>query len=166
MSDLSQYLGGGFNADEIADDNNYDNSPLPKGDYYVEVESAKTQETKNGQGVGLNVQFAVLGSVADNSHEGRKLFNWFNLQHANEKAAEIGRREFASLCKAIGKLSPQDSDELIGTPLIVRIDIDKRDAERNVIKAYKAADAAPAPAAPKPTPAPAATAAPKKPWER
>ena len=47
MSDLSQYLGGGFNADEIADDNNYDNSPLPKGDYYVEVESAKTQETNN-----------------------------------------------------------------------------------------------------------------------
>ncbi len=163
MSNLSQYLGGGFNADEIASDDNYDNSPLPKGEYYVEVESAKTQETKNGAGVGLNVQFNVLGSVADNSHAGRKLFNWFNLQHSNEKAAEIGRREFAALCQAIGKPTPEDSDELIGTPLVVRVDIDKRDAERNVIKAYKAADAAPAPAAPKP--APAATAAPKKPWE-
>ncbi len=163
MSNLSQYRGGGFNADEIASDDNYDNSPLPKGEYYVEVESAKTQETKNGAGVGLNVQFNVLGSVADNSHAGRKLFNWFNLQHSNEKAAEIGRREFAALCRAIGKPTPEDSDELIGTPLVVRVDIDKRDAERNVIKAYKAADAAPAPAAPKP--APAAAAAPKKPWD-
>ena len=165
MSNLSQYLGGGFNANDIAEDRDFDNSPLPKGDYYVEVESAKTQETKNGQGVGLNVQFNVLGSVDDKSHAGRKVFGWFNLQHTNEKAAEIGRREFAALCLAIGNPSPADSDELVGQAIIAKIDIDKRDAERNVIKAYKAADAAPAPAAPKPTPAPAPAAAAKKPWE-
>ena len=164
MSDLSQIIGGGFNAAEVELPN--DNAPLPKGEYYVEVEKAETKQTANGQGVGLNTTFNVLGSVADNSHAGRKLFNWFNLQHSNETAERIGRAEFAALCMSVGKPQVQDSDELVGIPMIVRVDIDKKDAERNVIKAYKAADATPAAApAPKPTPAPAASAA-KKPWER
>lgn len=167
MSDLTSIIGG-FNAAEIEPAK--DNSPLPKGEYYVEVENAATKETANGQGVGLNTTFNVLGSVADNSHSGRKLFNWFNLQHANEVAQEIGRREFAALCMAIGKPQVQDSDELLGVPIIVKVDIDKKDSERNVIKAYKASgDATPAatPAAPTPKPAAAApAAAAKKPWER
>ena len=107
MSNLSQYLGGGFNADEIAEDSNYDNSPMPKGEYYVEVESAKTQETKNGAGVGLNVQFAVLGSVADNSHAGRKLFNWFNLQHSNEKAPRSGAASLQRFAEQSASLRPR-----------------------------------------------------------
>ena len=163
MSDLSNIIGGGFNANEVEAPN--DNAPLPKGEYYVEVEKAETKQTSNGQGVGLNTTFNVLGAVSDNSQSGRKLFNWFNLQHANETAERIGRAEFAALCRAVGKPTVQDSDELIGVPIIVKVDIDKKDAERNVIKAYKSADAAqeskPAPA---PQAAPAATSS--KPWER
>ena len=165
MSDLSQIIGGGFNANEVEDMN--DNSPLPKGEYYVEVEKAETKQTANGQGVGLNTTFNVLGAVADNSQSGRKLFNWFNLQHSNETAEKIGRAEFAALCRAVGKPTVTDSDELLGVPIIVKVDIDKKDAERNVIKAYKAADAAQesTPAA-APTPPPAATSQPKKSWEK
>jgi len=167
MSDLTSVIGGGFNAAEVEPAN--DNSPLPAGEYYVEVESAVLKDTANGQGKGLNTQFNVLGSVADQSQSGRKLFNWFNLQHSNETAEKIGRSEFAALCLAVGKPTVTDTDELLGVPLIVKVAIDKKDAERNVIKAYKNSGEASeqAAAAPTPPPAqatPAATA--KKPWEK
>lgn len=164
MADLTQIHPGGFNAADHEDDSNGD---LPAGQYYIEVEKAEMRKTKNGQGIGLSVQFNVVGSVADpEAYKGRKLFEWFNLQHSNPKAQQIGNAQFAALCKAMGKPSVNDTDELLGQFAIAVVKV-KNDEAR--IAGYKPATgqeppavAAPAPAAP--TPPPAAAAA-KMPWQ-
>lgn len=162
MSDISKYFDGGFKAEDHEEMR--DDSPLPVGKYFLEIEKAEVKETKNGEGVGCHVQFNVIGHVDDQSHKGRKLFVWFNLRHSNEKAQKIGNAEFAALGRAIGKPIVQDSDELIGGTFIASVGIDKKDATRNVIKKYSSAAtktqtvATPAPQAP-------AAAGGKKPWE-
>ena len=144
MSNLS--FMGGFNANDHEEQN--DNSPLPAGEYYIQLESGVLKDTANGQGKGFNATFDVLGDAQQN-HAGRKLFVWFNLQHTNETAQKIGQAEFAALCKAVGVLAPNDTDELLGKPFLAKVAIDKKDNTRNVIRKYSAIDSA-APAKPAP----------------
>lgn len=167
MSDLS--FMGGFNAEEHEDQR--DDTPLPEGEYYLELEKAELRDTANGQGKGLNAQFNVLGEES-NPHRGRKVFNWFNLQHSNEMAQKIGQSEFAALCKAVGIVAPEDTSELLGKPFLAKVGLDKKDKDKNVIKKYSLIDGAPAkPATPEPAAAPAPAqpaasgAAKKMPWE-
>jgi hypothetical protein len=167
MADITSLMGG-FNAAEYEEKPEFDNSPLPDGEYYLEIENAIVKQTANGKGTGCNVTFSVLGDVHDKAHKGRKLFAWFTLQHENEIAQSIGQREFHGLRLAIGKENAADTDEFIGANLVAAVGIDKKDAERNQIKRYKALEGYTAPAA-KPTPAaPPAAAAPakkKNPWD-
>ena|SRR5690625_246092 len=146
MGNIASAFGGqAFDPSQYKDQ---DNTPLPPGDYIVEVEKAEVRKTKNKQGLGCNVTFDVVGP----EYTGRKLFNWFNLRHANEQAEEIGQREFASLCKACGVPMIKDSDELLGKKLTVRVRIDKRDRDSNDISSYKPVEGQSAPAPTQPAP--------------
>lgn len=166
---------GGFNATEHEEQ--WDDTPLPEGSYYLQVEKAEIRETANKQGRGMNATFEVLGEVETNAHAGRKVFVWYNLKHSSEQAERIGNQQFAGLRKAVGVIAPQNTDELIGIPFIAKIGFDKKDKNKNVIKKYEPMEgqqAKPAtPAAPTPPPAadaPAAdapaTSKPKLPWEK
>ncbi len=150
-----------------------DNSPLPAGEYPLEIEKAEVRKTKNGEGLGANVTFEVAGPT----HTGRKVFVWFNLRHSNEVAEKIGQSEFAALCKAVGLVAVQDTDELLGKTFLGKVGIDRKDPNANRILSYKplSGQAAPAPsqaapvaAQPKQTQpaAPAAAQGGKMPWER
>tara|TARA_R110002012_G_scaffold155160_6_gene316037 strand:- start:2966 stop:3454 length:489 start_codon:yes stop_codon:yes gene_type:complete len=161
---------GGFNAEEYQEKPEFDNSPLPEGDYYVEIENAEIKETANKKGTGCNMKLAVLGDVHDNGHKGRKMFNWFTLQHENDMAQSIGQREFHALRLAIGKPTATDTDELIGQNLVIRVGFEKKDPTRNYIKRFMALEGyekpdkteakAPAPAASAPS-----SAVKKNPWD-
>ena len=159
---------GGFNAEEYQDQPEFDNSPLPAGDYYVEIENADIKETANKKGTGCNLQLSVLGDVHDNGHKGRKMFSWFTLQHENEMTQSIGQRDFHALRLAIGKPTANDTDELIGQNLVIRVGFQKKDPTRNQIKRFMALEGYEKPdktqAAPTPQAAPAA-AAKKNPWD-
>ena len=151
---------GDFNANDHNDE--HDDSPLPAGEYYLEVENINLKDTANGQGKGCNVQFDVLGHKDDGSQVGRKVFVWFNLAHSNETAQKIGLAQFASLCKAVGIVAPRGTDELLGAKFVGSIALDKKDNTRNVIKKYSPIEqTAPAQAA-----ATTETAKPKAPWEK
>ena len=150
-----------------------DNSPLPAGDYPLTIERAEVRKTKNGEGLGANVTFEVAGPT----QTGRKVFVWFNLRHSNEVAEKIGQSEFAALCKAVGLVAVQDTDELLGKTFLGKVGIDKKDPTANRILAYKplGGQAAPAPrqaaqpVAPQPQqtqPAASAAQTGKMPWER
>jgi hypothetical protein len=166
MADITSLMGG-FNADEYEEKPEFDNSPLPEGEYYLEIEDAIVKQTANGKGTGCNVTFSVLGDVHDKAHKGRKLFAWFTLQHENEMAQSIGQREFHGMRLAIGKEGAADTDEFIGANLVASVGLDKKDPTRNQIKRYKALEGY-APPASKPTTSPVAAAAPSKkknPWD-
>jgi len=166
MADITSLMGG-FNADEYEEKPEFDNSPLPEGDYYLEIEDAVVKETANKKGTGCNITFSVLGNVHDKSQKGRKLFSWYTLMHENEMAQSIGQREFHELRLAIGKPGAMDSDELIGCNLVATVGLDKKDPTRNQIKRCKALDGYEAPSEkPAAAPAPAAPATKKaNPWD-
>jgi hypothetical protein len=161
MGNLNQVLGSGYNAANVETN---DNEPLAAGEYIVQIDAAELRQTKAGTGTGCNMTFEVVDGPAT----GRKTFNWFNLAHENPKAAQIGQSEFAALCKAVGVLTPQDTDELLGKFLVVRLAV--KDG-RNEIKGYKPApDSSPAPVAQKPAPVAvqqsSSTPAKKMPWQK
>jgi len=168
MADITSIMGG-FNADEYEEQPEFDNSPLPAGEYYAEIADATVKETANKKGTGCNVTFDILGDVHDKSGKGRKVFAWFTLQHENDMAQSIGQRDFHALRLAVGKPTANDTDELLGANLVIKVGFDKKDATRNQIKKYIALDgfqAAPPEAAPQPTAAaPAAAATKKNPWD-
>ena len=83
---------------------------LPNGIYQLEISASEVKPTSNGNGTILTT---VIDVVAPESHKGRKLFgNSYNLENSNPTAQEIGQRQFASLCRAIGVDSVDDSEEL------------------------------------------------------
>ena len=107
---------GNFNANDYEP---IDFEPLPKGDYVAAITDSEVKLTKAGNGKGLNLEWTVLEGECQN----RKIFQWINLENPNEKAAEIGLRELAAVCQAVGVTEPGDSSELHDKPCVIKVRI-------------------------------------------
>lgn len=163
-----------------------DYAELPNGTYVMEIEASDVVPTKAGDGTILKTTNVV---VEPEDYKGRKLFNNYNLENKNSTAQEIGQRQFASLCRAIGVDGVEDSEDLHFKTFTVRVALGKPSKDgaypaRAEIKRYffpdegnvppAAIDAAPAkpandnrPAARPAQPAATAASAPaagKRPW--
>jgi hypothetical protein len=99
-------LGSTFDATKH-DTTQSDYSELPNGDYELEIEASEVKEGANG--TGLKTTMTVL---RPDEYQGRKVFNFYNLEHKNAQAQEIGQKQFARLCRAIGVSEVEDSEEL------------------------------------------------------
>jgi len=174
MADITSIMGG-FNADEYEEQPEFDNSPLPAGDYYVEIEKAEIKPTKKGDGTLCEVTFSVLGDVHDNGHKGRKTWARFNLSNPSAKCQQIGQAQFHGLRLAVNRPMANDTDELLSQNLVITVGLEKGGDGKTEPKKYMAlegyekpdkAAAAAAPAKPQPTAAaPAAAAVKKQPWD-
>lgn len=153
---------------------------LPPGRYEFAIVDTEIKTAKSGQGQYLQVTSDVIGGPLS----GRKLFDRFNIAHANKQAEDIGKGQLAALCAAVGVVRFNDTSELHGRRWVGDVRIDRNadtGAESNRVTAYMPAGAgAPAmpqqPAAPfgNGTPPPGAfvqqpaqpAAAPRMPWQR
>lgn len=126
---------GNFDATQVAPREDF--SPIPVGEYVVQITDSDVKPTKSNNGHRLELTFEVI----DGEFKGRKVFEGLNIDNPNPKAVEIAQRDLSAICHAVGKLQVSDSQELHYKPLVVRVDIEQRDgySPRNVIKAYKAA---------------------------
>lgn len=164
MSDISNL---NLNVEEESQNvNNFD--ALPKGEYVAMITQSEMKENKSGQGEHISVTFQII----DGEFDGRMVWGNWNVKNANATAEKIGRAELAACCKAIGVANPQTTEDLHDKPMIIRLDLDRKDPTRNQIKGYAPADrpaeaAKPSEAAPKAAPAAAtSTSAPKTaPWK-
>lgn len=101
-------LGQRFDATQH-DTTQSDYAELPNGTYQLEIEASEVKPTSNGKGTILKVTNNV---VAPEEYAGRKLFNNYNLENESAQAQEIGQKQFAALCRAIGVDGVDDSEEL------------------------------------------------------
>lgn len=101
-------LGTTFDA-SAHDTEQRDYEELPNGIYELEIEASDVAPTKDGRGTILKTTMVVL---RPEDYEKRKLFTNYNLENPNAQAQEIGQRQFASLCRAIGVQEVEDSEEL------------------------------------------------------
>lgn len=156
-------LGQRFNAQDY-DTEQRDFEELPNGVYQVEIEASDVTKTSNGRGTILKTTNIV---IAPEEFKGRKLFNNFNLENDNPQAQEIGQKQFAALCRAIGVDAVDDSEELHFRSYTVKVGLGKpsKDGQypaRAEIKRYYFPDEGnvPEPAVDANQPAPRQTAAP------
>lgn len=167
MADITNIMGG-FNADEYEEHPEFDNSPLPAGDYYVEIEKAEIKKTKKGDGTLCEVTFVVLGDVHDSGHKKRKIWSRFNLSNPSAKCQQIGQSQFHGLRLAVGKPMANDTDDLLSQNLVVTVGLEKGTTDKNEIKKYMALEGYEKPdktAAAAPTQAAAAPAKKANPWD-
>ena len=97
--------------------------PIPAGKYIAAITASEMKPTRAGDGSYLELQFQVV----EGEHKGRLLWSRLNLDNRNELAVKIARAQLASICKAVGVLTPNDSTELHDLPLQVTVRLKKRE---------------------------------------
>jgi len=141
-------------------------SVKPPGWYNVMIDASEMLPTKNGDGAYLKLQFDIL----DGQYKGQKFFDQLTLKHPNPQTVEIAYKKLSSIAHAVGILQVQDSQQLHGRPLKVKVKKKPADGqydESNDITSYKnineqvemAGGAVPGNTAPSFTPPPA-----QQPW--
>lgn len=134
------FLGGTFDATQVEPQGDF--TPIPPGEYKVQIISSEMVETsaKNGHMLKLELE------IVEGDQAGRKLFDRLNLDNPNAQAVEIAQRTLSAICHAVGKLSVQDSEELHMLPMIAVVKVDpprsangKDYGPSNSVKTYKAA---------------------------
>lgn len=108
---------------------------LPAGEYIAAIVKSERREAKAGNGNAyINLEF----EVQDGPAQGRRFWTMLNLWNTNSTAVEIAQRELNSICQATGRLRVDDSEDLHGVPMIVKLGV-KSDSygEKNVTKGYK-----------------------------
>lgn len=153
----------GFNASEVSTESNYD--PIPAGDYEVLIIESETKETKAGTGQYLQLTLEVLNG----HYKGRRIWDRLNLWNSNQTAVDIANRTLSQICHAVGVLTPQDSAELHGKPLMATVVIKSSPGygDSNEVKRYfSGKNPAPGPVPPQPAAANAPAGGPQVnvPW--
>lgn len=159
-------LGYTINQNDLPEAEDRDFSALPAGEYSVRIADAEIMATKAGTGQYIKMRLDVTGP----SHQGRVVFTNINIQNPSQKAEEIGRQQLGSIMRAINLPALQDTDQLVGGELIVKLSVTKSEqyGEGNDVKAYKSIDGSgsPMPSAPPATAPTQAAASGKPPWAK
>ena len=157
-----------INANELpVDEMNFDS--IPAGWYSVTVNGAEIKQTKAGTGQYINLGLSITGP----SHQGRMVFDIINIRNPNPKAEEIGRKNLGQIMKAVGLAQLQDTDQLVGGSMQVKVSVEDAsdpqygdvNGKQNRIKGYKAVEGG-ASAMPTAAPAESAPAAGKPSWAK
>jgi hypothetical protein len=109
----------GFNATDVSPSGF---EPIPAGRYLAVITDSEMRPTKSGNGEYLQLTFEII----EGPYKGRLLWTRLNIVHPNVTAANIAKAELASICRAVGVLTPQDSTELHNLPLIITVQLQRR----------------------------------------
>lgn len=111
---------------------------LPKGEYRCVMVASERKATNDGTGHYLNCEFSIL----DGEYQNQKIFCKLNvwLHPSKEKAIKIAKGQLSELCRAVNVLTPKDTSELHGKPLIVKVTIKTSDdyGDQNNVVGFKA----------------------------
>jgi len=154
------FLDQTFEADAMpVSDKSYE--PLPAGWYTAAITGAELKNTKAGTGQYIAIRYDIIGPT----HQGRIVFGNLNIRNPNPKAEEIGRQQLGEVMRAIGIAKVQDTDELIGGQLSIKVDIRSSEqyGDQNEVKGFKAIAGSTPPA---PVAKAAATGKAAPPWQK
>ena len=109
--------------------------PLPAGWYTAQITNAELKATKAGTGQYIAIRYDITGPT----YQGRIVFGNINIRNPNIKAEEIGRQQLGELMRAVGLAKVNDTDQLIGCSLQIKVDIRHQDGydPTNEVRGYK-----------------------------
>ena len=160
MSNLSGY---NFNAEEIEPSSSFD--PIPAGWYKAIISASEIKPTRDGYGEYLSLTLQVI----EGQYANRLVFARLNLKNANDKAVDIARKDLAAICRAVGVMSPQASEELHDIPLMIKVKVRPASGEyeaSNDIGGYKAVEGTDFTPPQQQQKAPTPSTPAKKPWQK
>ena len=129
------FLNETFDVNELPQGNgNFE--PLPAGWYNAKITNAELKATKAETGQYIAIRYDIEGPT----HQGRIIFGNLNIRNPNIKAEEIGRQQLGDLMRAAGLAKVNDTDQLIGCSLQIKVDIRRQDGydPTNEVRGYKA----------------------------
>ena len=113
-------------------------APIPVGWYKAMVVDSEVKPTSGGNGVRVNLQLKVI----DGPYANRVIFDGINHTNPNETAQKIGRARISAYCVAMGVPAFQDTQQLHGIPVEIRVKIEKDSTgqydDRNGVSAVRA----------------------------
>lgn len=107
----------GFNANEV--EPNASREPIPAGWYKAVITESEEKPTKAQTGSYLQMTLEII----DGDHAGRKAFERLNLNNPNQQAVEIAQRTLSGICRAVGIMTPRNSQDLHDKPLMVKVKV-------------------------------------------
>lgn len=120
----------GFNANDV--DPAESREPVPAGWYKVVISASEEKPTKAQTGSYLNLEMQII----DGDHAGRNVYDLLNLNNPNQTAVEIAQRTLSSICRAVGVMTPRQSEDLHDKPMMAKVAVqparDGYDARNNV----------------------------------
>ena len=108
--------------------------PLPEGWYNATITGAEVKTTNAGTGKYISCKYTITGPT----HQGRVVFGNLNIKNPSTKAEEIGRQQLGEIMRAIGLAKVQDTDQLIGGNLGIKLTVKTGDYAGNEIRGYRA----------------------------
>lgn len=93
--------------------------PIPAGTYLSMLVESAVLTTKKKDGEYAKLKFQIL----QGKYKGRFIWTNLNLINPNPIAVEIAQKELATLCRACGKAVIQDTQELHGIPIQMKVKI-------------------------------------------
>ena len=110
-----------FDANKVAPTSPF--TPLPEGTYTCHVKTAVEEKTKDGTGLMLKVELAIL---KPETSKGRTVFHRITLRNKNSQAQEIGQGQLSALCRAVGIATPKSAGVFVGKLVTAKIVVEKR----------------------------------------
>ncbi len=122
-----------------------DFQPLPEGWYNATIAKAEIRDTKDKTGQYIAVRFDITGPT----HQGRVVFGNVNIKNKSTQAEEIGRQALGSIMRSIGLSRVDDTDQLIGGNLQIKLSIRTQEGYEptNDVRSYKAIEGGAMPSA-------------------
>ena len=152
-----------FDVNSLPESRDY--APIPAGWYTATIMKAEIRQTKDKLGEYIAIRYDVLGP----QHQGRVVFGNINTKNKSTQAEEIGRQQLGALMRAIGLNTVNDTDQLIGATLQIKVGISEQAGYEpsNDIKGFKTIEGGLMPSNEQFAPAPTASA-PKSaaPWAK
>lgn len=103
--------------------------PLPKGEYELKVTGGEVRQTKNGNGVMLELTLKTSA--------GRQLKDFIVFKHTNEQAQSIGLQKLKDLQLSAKLPNLDDSDMLLNKTVTAYVTIENSDfGQRNRISNF------------------------------
>lgn len=133
------YLDTPINLQDLPEDEKGNFDPIPEGKYTVQISSADLSPTKDGSGQYIKIKFNVVAPT----HAGRVIFSNVNIRNKSSVAENIGRQQLRQIMTSLGLATLQDTDQLIGGHLSVKVGIRPAEGQyeaQNDVKSYSSAD--------------------------
>jgi len=121
MSSNNEWLGFNPQETEAAESFRGKQEAIPNGRYQAIATSAVRKHTKSGKGWFWELTFAV----AEGQYEGKTVIHRFNMVNPSEEAVAIGRQHMKRYLDCIGKLNPQDENDLCNIVVWIEIECKK-----------------------------------------